>query len=338
MLARAHDPDAWRTLLATAVTDSAELLRRLELSQHPLAATLQPGPSFPVRVPEPYLACMRRGDPEDPLLRQVLALADEAHPVPGFSTDPLGEAGQNPLPGLLHKYRGRALLIAAGGCAVHCRYCFRRHFPYGENNPGRRGLEAALGYLAAHPDIREVILSGGDPLMLDDEALGWLVQRLEQIPHLTRLRIHTRFPVVIPQRLTPQLVALLAGTRLRSVVVLHVNHARELGTGVTAAVLPLRQAGIPLFNQAVLLKGVNDDLATLIDLCEQSFDAGIQPYYLHLLDRVAGAAHFEVPVAEARRLYEDLASGLPGYLLPRLVRERAGAPGKVVLAPRWEAL
>lgn len=337
MLARAHDSDDWRSLLATAVTDSEELLRRLDLSDHPLAGQLQRGPSFPLRVPMPYLACMRRGDPDDPLLRQVLAVTQEEASTPGFSQDPLNEIGQNPLPGLLHKYRGRALLIAAGGCAVHCRYCFRRHFPYGDNNPGRRGLEPALDYLAGHPDIHEVILSGGDPLMLDDDALRWLVGRLEQIPHLTRLRIHTRFPVVIPQRLTPGLVDLLATTRLRSVVVLHMNHPRELQTGVADAVLPLRQRGIPLFNQAVMLKGVNDDLATLSALCEESFDAGIAPYYLHLLDRVAGAAHFEVPIHQARQLYDELAAILPGYLLPRLVREQPGAPGKVALAPRWEA-
>lgn len=338
MLARVRASDDWRTLLATAVTDPQELLRRLDLSDHPLAAALQRDPDFPLRVPAPYLACMRPGDADDPLLRQVLAVTMEQQSMPGFSSDPLGETEQNPLPGLLHKYHGRALLIAAGGCAVHCRYCFRRHFPYGDNNPGRRGLEPALGYLAEHPEIREIILSGGDPLMLDDEALGWLVEQLERIPHLIRLRIHTRFPVVIPQRVTPELVTLLAETRLRSVVVVHLNHPRELGTGVAAAVEPLRRRGIPLFNQAVLLAGVNDDLTTLTELCEQCFDVGLQPYYLHLLDRVAGAAHFEVPVAVARRLYDDLASRLPGYLLPRLVRERPGAPGKVALAPRWEAL
>lgn len=336
MLARAHATDDWRTLLASAVTDSQELLRRLDLSDHPLATTLQQNPNFPVRVPAPYLACMRRGDADDPLLRQVLAVALEEQSTPGFSRDPLGESGQNPLPGLLHKYRGRALLIASGGCAVHCRYCFRRHFPYGDNNPGRRGLQPALDYLDAHPDIHEIILSGGDPLMLDDDALQWLVERLERIPHLTRLRIHTRFPVVIPQRLTPALVDLLAATRLRSVVVLHLNHPRELGTGIIDAIAPLRQRGVPLLNQAVLLKGVNDDLATLSALCEQSFDAGIAPYYLHLLDRVTGAAHFEVSVPDARQLYDELAAILPGYLLPRLVREQPGAPGKVALAPRWE--
>lgn len=336
MLARARDTEDWRTLLASAVTDARELLRRLDLSDHPLTTTLQQGPSFPVRVPTPYLACMRRGDANDPLLRQVLAVASEEQSVAGFGIDPLDEAGQNPLPGLLHKYQGRALLIAAGGCAVHCRYCFRRHFPYGDNNPGRRGLEPALDYLAAHTDIQEIILSGGDPLMLDDDALGWLVAQLERIPHLRRLRIHTRFPVVIPQRLTGRLVDLLANTRLRSVVILHLNHPRELDTGIADAIIPLRQRGIPLFNQSVLLKGVNDNLTTLTELCELSFDAGIQPYYLHLLDRVAGAAHFEVPMAAARQLYDALAAALPGYLLPRLVRERPGAPGKVALAPRWE--
>ncbi len=335
MLARERTQDDWRRLLAGAVTDPKVLLDRLDLGDGPLARTLAVAPTFQVRVPEPYLACMTPGDPDDPLLRQVLAVAAEDRPVPGFVTDPLAEVEHNPTPGLLHKYRGRALLIAAGGCAVHCRYCFRRHFPYADNNPGRRGLEDALAYLAAAEDVREIILSGGDPLMLDDDALGWLVERLEQIPHLIRLRIHTRFPVVIPQRLTPRLVDLIAGSRLRAVLVLHLNHPRELATGISEALQPLLRRGIPVLNQAVLLKGVNDQLETLMALCERGFEAGILPYYLHLLDRVAGTAHFEVDEPSARLLYDDLAAALPGYLLPRLVRETPGAPGKLPLPPRW---
>ncbi len=332
---RARPLTDWRTLLGSAITDPGELLRRLGLADHPLAARIDAAPAFRIRVPEPYLACIRPSDPADPLLRQVLALDAENLDVPGFTRDPLAEATQNPLPGLLHKYHGRALLIAAGGCAVHCRYCFRRHFPYADNNPGRRGLEAALDYLGQQTDIREIILSGGDPLMLDDEALAGLVARLEAIPHLQRLRIHTRFPVVIPQRLTAGLVDLLARTRLKPTVVLHMNHPRELETGVVAALSPLRDARVPLFNQAVLLRGVNDSVAVLAALAEACHDSGITPYYLHLLDRVAGSAHFEVDEAEARDLYDALAARLPGYMLPRLARERPGAPGKVPLPPRW---
>lgn len=335
MLAREGRSDAWRDLLAGAVTDPQVLLARLGLTDHPIGRRIVAAPAFPVRVPEPYLACMTPGDPDDPLLRQVLSLTDEERTVPGYVPDPLAERGANPVPGLLHKYRGRALLIAAGGCAVHCRYCFRRHFPYADNNPGRRGLESALDYLRSHADIREVILSGGDPLLLDDDALEWLLERLAAIPHLRRLRIHTRFPVVIPQRLTPRLLALLAESRLRSVLVLHLNHPRELETGLREALAPLRPLGVPVFNQAVLLAGVNDRLDTLLALCERGFDAGILPYYLHLLDPVAGTAHFDVTEARARELYDALAAELPGYLLPRLVRERAGDPGKLPLPPRF---
>ncbi len=336
MLARERSREEWRDLLAGAVTDPLRLLARLELSAHPISRRIVAAPAFPIRVPEPYLACMTPGDPDDPLLRQVLAVADEERTVAGFATDPLAENGANPVPGLLHKYRGRALLIAAGGCAIHCRYCFRRHFPYADNNPGRRGLESALDYLRSHADIHEVILSGGDPLLLDDDALDWLLARLAGISHLRRLRIHSRLPVVIPQRLTPRLLDLLTGSRLRSVLVLHMNHPRELQTGLREVLEPLRRTDVPILNQAVLLAGVNDCVDTLVTLCEQGFDAGILPYYLHLLDRVAGTAHFEVEEERARKLYDALAAELPGYLLPRLVRERPGDPGKLPLAPRFQ--
>ncbi|HSG88994.1 MAG TPA: EF-P beta-lysylation protein EpmB [Pseudomonadales bacterium] len=327
--------DDWRQLLAEAVTDPAELLRLVGLADHPLAATIDAANPFPVRVPQPLLARIERGRADDPILRQVLAIGAERATVPGYDDDPLQEAAHNPAPGLLHKYRGRALLIVTGACAVHCRYCFRRQFPYADNNPGRRGLDAALGHIAADPDLREVILSGGDPLLQDDDALDALLTRLEAIPTLERLRIHTRFPIVIPQRITSRLVERLAGGRLKTVFVLHANHARELDGGVADALDRLRDARIPLLNQAVLLRGVNDDLAALMALSERLFDLGVMPYYLHLLDRVAGAAHFEVPEGEARELYDRFAASTSGYLVPRLVRETAGAPGKHWLPPRW---
>ncbi|MEE4360285.1 MAG: EF-P beta-lysylation protein EpmB [Pseudomonadales bacterium] len=325
----------WRRLLAGAITDPRVLLARLELQDSALATHIDQASPFPVRVPETFLRCMRTGDPDDPVLRQVLALDAERMEVPGWTLDPLEEGAANPVPGLLHKYRGRALLVVTGGCAVHCRYCFRRHFPYGENRPGRPGLEQALAYLAAQPDVEEIILSGGDPLLLDDEALATLIDRLESLPQLRRLRIHTRFPVVIPQRITLALADRLAASRLRSVLVLHVNHAQELDGGLPAALEPLRRHGIPILNQAVLLAGVNDSVEALAALCRDAFDAGILPYYLHLPDRVAGTAHFDVPEPRARALYDALTARLSGYLVPRMVREVPGAPGKRPVAPRW---
>lgn len=333
-----HDPDddqIWRRHLAGAIRDPRTLLARLGLTDSPLASALDTAPEFAVRVPEPLLACMEPGNPNDPVLRQVLALDLERRQVAGFTADPLSERSQNPIPGLLHKYHGRALLIVSGGCAVHCRYCFRRHFPYADNNPGLAQLQPALDYLSEQTEIREIILSGGDPLMLDDAALDRLLTRLEAIPHLQRLRLHTRFPVVIPQRLTRALAQRLAASRLRAVMVLHVNHANELQPLLLDALEPLRRNRIALLNQAVLLRGVNDSLPALSALNERCFDQGITPYYLHLLDQVSGAAHFEVPEAEARRLYSALAASQPGYLVPRLVREQPGLPGKQPLPPQW---
>jgi EF-P beta-lysylation protein EpmB len=333
---------AWQRALADAVTDPAELLRLLDLDPS-LAnpARLDPGLDvdrghelFPLRVPRGYVARMRPGDPEDPLLLQVLPLGREGDPAPGFGADPLAERRAGRRPGLLHKYRGRVLLVATGACAVHCRYCFRRHFPYADHRPGAggeggSGWGAVLDELAADRSIREVILSGGDPLTLRDERLEELVRGLETIPHLERLRIHTRNPVVLPERVDDRLLTWLSATRLRPVVVVHANHAREIDAAVRAAFGRLREAGATLLNQSVLLARVNDSADALADLSEALFEAGALPYYLHLLDRVAGAAHFEVPEERARRLAGELAARLPGYLVPRLVREVPDRPAKV---------
>jgi EF-P beta-lysylation protein EpmB len=250
----------------------------------------------------------------------------ETRPQPGFERDPLGEERVSPVPGLLHKYRGRALLVVTGACAIHCRYCFRRHFPYAEH---AAAWEGALGYLAADPTVTEVILSGGDPLAVTDERLGALARRLAEIPHLRRLRVHTRLPVVLPERVDEGLLEWLAGTRLAPLLVLHANHPRELDGAVAAAVGRLRGAGVPVLNQAVLLAGINDRVEDLAGLSEGLFEIGVLPYYLHLLDPVAGAAHFEVPLPRGRELVAELARLLPGYLVPRLVREVPGAPAKV---------
>jgi L-lysine 2,3-aminomutase len=274
---------------------------------------------------------MRRGDPHDPLLRQVLPLGAELVAAPGFSVDPVGDRDALRAPGVLHKYQGRVLLTATGACAVHCRYCFRRHFPYAQANASAEHWQAALDYVATNPDVREVILSGGDPLTLSDRRLAEFVQALEACAHVERLRLHTRLPVVLPERVTPELLAWLANTRLQTVVVIHANHAREIDDNVRLACARLRDSGATLLNQSVLLRGVNDSVEALATLSETLFAAGVLPYYLHLLDRVQGAAHFEVEDATARQLLAELNAGLPGYLVPRLVRELPGAPGKALI-------
>lgn len=288
--------------------------------------------AFSLRVPVHLLDRIRPGEPGDPILRQVLPTAAEIEPRDGFVADPVGDLAAAVVPGLLQKYAGRALLVVTGACAVHCRYCFRRHYPYAEHSAGRDGWQAALSHLEHATDVTEVVLSGGDPLMLPDETLGELWEGLAAIPHLRRLRVHTRMPVVLPERVTPALVGLLAAPRFASSLVTHVNHPAELDAVAAAALATLRRAGVPLLNQSVLLRGVNDDVDTLCALSETLFDGGVLPYYLHMLDPVTGVAHFAVDEADAVRLVESMRSRLPGYLVPRLAREIPGRPAKTVLA------
>lgn len=318
----------WQQALAQAVRDPAELLALLELPNDLLPAARRAAAQFPLRVTRSYLSQMKKGDIHDPLLRQVLPLAAEQVPSDGFSRDPVGDLDSMPAPGLLHKYTGRALLVTTGACAIHCRYCFRRHFPYGEANPGRAAWRAALDYIAADTSITEVILSGGDPLSLSDDRLASLATRLAKIPHLKRLRLHTRLPVVLPERVDSALLEWLSQCGLQTLMVIHVNHANELSPAVRNALERLRRGGLSLFNQAVLLRGVNDNLTTLTCLSETLFATGVIPYYLHQLDRVQGAAHFAVPDDEARFLLRALRESLPGYLVPRLVRDTPGPGAK----------
>ncbi len=322
----------WRAELAAAVNDPGELLRVLGLPEDLLASARRAHERFPVRVPPAYLARIVRGDPGDPLLRQVLPLDLEEAAHPGFSKDPVGDLAAQVAPGVLHKYEGRVLLTATGACAVHCRYCFRRHFPYAEANASRDRWRSALAHLAADASLREVILSGGDPLTLSDDRLADLVEALRDVPHIKRLRLHTRVPVVIPSRVDDALLGWLAETPLAVVMVLHTNHAQEIDEAVVRACARLRKAQVTLLNQAVLLAGVNDDADALAALSERLFEAGVLPYYLHMLDRVEGAAHFAVDEARAAGLMETLRDRLPGYLVPRLVREEAGAAAKVPVA------
>ena len=321
----------WKESLASAIREPAELLDRLGLSQDLLPAARRAAELFPLVVPREFVARMGRGNPDDPLLRQVLPLGEEFDEVDGFSTDPLGEEDATRAPGLLHKYASRALLVTAGTCAINCRFCFRRHFPYDTTPRGLVAWEPAMREIASDERIREVILSGGDPLVLTDESLSRLAIRIAEIEHVRRLRIHTRLPIVIPSRVNDELVDWLRGTRLTPVVVIHANHPAELAAVCGGALERLVDAGIPVLHQAVLMRTINDDAETLVELCERLADLRVLPYYLHQLDPVQGVAHFAVENERALELVQLLRERLSGYAVPRLVREVAGAAHKVEL-------
>lgn len=331
-LAQVDFLDDWQRELGQSYTTPAALGEALGLdatwvAQHEKARQL-----FPMRVPRPFAALMEPNNPHDPLLQQVLPLSDEFNEVAGFHSDPLQETHLQGPTGLLHKYKSRVLLVLRGGCAVNCRYCFRRHFPYQEHQISHTELRQIHDYIAQHPEINEVILSGGDPLMANDKQLTSLIQQLEQHPHLSRLRIHSRLPVVIPQRLTTKLAQQLGQSRLQSILVLHINHPNEISPQLGTALKAFQEQGVWLFNQSVLLKGINNSITTLTQLSEALFTVGILPYYLHQLDRVKGAAHFEVSEAEGQQIMQGLLRELPGFLVPKWVREVGGEASKTPLA------
>jgi len=320
--------ETWRSALANSFTKLDALLDSLGLERHEIA-DLDPNPDgFRLLVPRGFAALMRHGDPMDPLLRQVLPLRIERDRVEGFVADPVGDSAADRGNGLLQKYRGRALLMTTGACAIHCRYCFRRHFPYASLPARGTGHQAAIAQIAEDVSLSEVILSGGDPLMLDDDQLRQLLSALDAIPHLRRLRIHTRLPIVLPERITDELCRMLTALGLQTIMVIHANHPHELGTQTGRALRRLTRAGVTLLNQSVLLKDINDDPEVLEHLSERLFENGVLPYYVHQLDRVEGAAHFSVADDEAKRLMDCLRQRLPGYLVPRLVREIPGEGSK----------
>jgi L-lysine 2,3-aminomutase len=329
--ARFAQPAGWKRQWREAITDPLELLSALDLTALAERIAVPGADEFPLRVPRDYVRRMRRGDSADPLLRQVLPLSEERLIVPGFGIDAVGDGAARAGTGVIHKYDGRALLIATGSCAVHCRYCFRRHFPYAEETAAAGAWRGAIAFARAHPAVSELILSGGDPWSLSTAKLAELTDALRDVPTIRRLRVHTRLPVVLPARVDAELVAWIAALPVPLVVVIHANHAQEFDAGVDAAIAALRDAGATVLNQSVLLRGVNDDADTLTALSERLFAAGVLPYYLHVLDRVAGTAHFDVPDAEARALHRRLRARLPGYLVPRLVREIAGQEAKTPL-------
>lgn len=326
-----EQPSDWQVQLKNSVTRLDELLALVDLSADQVPVNLSTSQPFPLRVPRGFVQRMRRGDPFDPLLLQVLPLEDEEALVPDYQLDPLQERAYNPLPGLIHKYPGRVLLTVTGGCAIHCRYCFRRHFPYAENNPGQRGWQPVLDYVSADPSIHEVILSGGDPLLVKDSVLAQLAQRISTLSHVTTLRLHSRLPIVLPDRISTEFIHWVSQLPLRVVMVIHCNHPNEIDSAVGIAIAKMHQVNITVLNQAVLLKGINDTAETLSALSEKLFEKGVLPYYLHLLDKVQGAAHFAVAEAQAKQLLREVADRLPGYLVPKLVKEIPGRKAKQML-------
>ena len=326
----AEEAGDWQSQLRDAYRDPVRLLEALEIDVADVPMSKAASRLFPFRVTRAYAARMRRGDPHDPLLRQVLPRAEETGIHDGYGDDPVGENQLIGESALIQKYRGRALLMVTGACAINCRYCFRRAFPYGATVGGER-LKQAIDQIARDPSLEEIILSGGDPLVVDDESLATLFTALGRCTHIQRIRIHTRLPIVLPARITTALLEAIGAAQQQSIIVVHANHPREIDTHTTAALARCRAAGITLLNQSVLLRGVNDDPQVLADLSTVLFAAGVMPYYVNLLDRVSGTAHFEVDQRRARDLEQALRARLPGYLVPRFVREIPGAPAKLPL-------
>ena len=324
--------ETWQEILSDLITDPQKLLRLLELNPDTCPYSLEALAQFPLKAPRPFVERIEKSNWNDPLLLQIWPSEFEDNQADGFVVDPLNEEEFNPIPGLLHKYQGRVLLTAAPHCAIHCRYCFRRHFDYRANSPSRAQWEEAFAYIAADSSIEEVILSGGDPLAISDKQFHWLLQQLENIKTLTTVRIHTRLPIVIPQRITRELIDCLNETRLRVVMVVHCNHRQELDSTVTDKFDTLGEAGVTMLNQAVVLKDVNDNADALIDLNKALFKHNVLPYYLHMPDQVAGTEHFYVTDQHATALIKTLHASLPGYLVPRLVRENPGERGKTRIA------
>lgn len=314
--------------MAQAVTDPKALIAQLGLPSDLLPQAVRAAQTFPLRVPQPYLDRIQYGDPNDPLLRQILPLGAELDDHPQFAIDPVGDLPALRTPGLLQKYSGRVLVVSTGACAVHCRYCFRRHFPYSEYSASREQWREALKTIQTDLTLSEVIFSGGDPFSLSDERLSSMVEDIDACPHIQRIRFHTRLPIVLPQRIDEPCIAWLSRIQKTKVVVVHVNHPNEIDRDVGTALRQLRDAGCTLLNQSVLLRGVNDSGPVLIALSEKLFEHGVLPYYLHLLDKVQGAAHFDVPAETALSLSQSLLTYLPGYLVPKLVREIPGADSK----------
>ena len=324
----AHFAKSWQQQLTEAFTNIADLCDYLDLDFNELSVSKTAAQQFILKVPLSFVSSMKKGNPNDPLLRQVLPINDELVNHAGFSNDPVGDLAAVKQTGVLHKYQGRVLLINTGSCAINCRYCFRRNFPYSDLQLGKQQQQAAIDSIASDTSIHEVILSGGDPLLLNDARIAQLISQINAIPHIKRIRIHSRLPIVLPARITDELLNTLSGSSQTIVMVVHCNHANELSQQVVTACQRLKKHDITLLNQSVLLKGVNDDAAVLCELSERLFQHGVIPYYLHLLDKATGTGHFAVSETEALLLMERVQACLSGYLVPKLVKEVAGAESK----------
>ena len=321
----------WKAELSQCVGSINELLKLLGLNARDLNATEQAAIDFPIKVPHSFIQMMEYGNPNDPLLKQVLPISSELAIDSNYSADPVNESNYNPVPGIVHKYRKRLLMIISPNCAINCRYCFRRHFPYDENRQSKQQWLSALDYLKSKKEINEVIYSGGDPLAANDNFLKWLTAEIECISHIKRLRIHSRLPVVIPSRIDDSLINWLGNSKLKPTLVMHINHANEISPQLSQGVDRLKQSGVSVLNQSVLLKGINDSSYQLIALSEKLFDSGIMPYYLHMLDPVKGASHFDVSKKHAIEIFNQIQNVLPGFLTPKLVQERAGKLAKTLI-------
>lgn len=320
---------SWQQAISQSITDPRELFELLELDMNDLPQAIAATELFPLRVQHSFVARMQKGNLQDPLLMQVLPIGKECIQTENYSADPLQEKNVNPLPGLLHKYQGRVLLTVTGICGVNCRFCFRREFAYDENNPGKFGWKKVIEYIASDTSIDEIIFSGGDPLVANDPTLAELAHAIAEIPHVKTLRIHSRMPIVLPERITEEFLQWFTHSRLNPVMVVHCNHPNEINDEVKAALKKLRQANVILLNQAVLLKEINDSTETLIELSKKLMEMGVMPYYLHMLDKVQGAAHFAVTETQASQILQEMAGRVAGYLVPKLVKEVPGALAKV---------
>ena len=323
---------SWQQELQSAFTNISDLLRFLHLNVDDLSTFHDAAKDFPLLVTENYAKRIRKADWNDPLLQQVLPHPNELEKHPGFLSDPVGDEQASVSPGLLHKYHGRVLMITTAACAIHCRYCFRREFPYSDNSAHRSQLDSIKQYLSSNPSVTEVILSGGDPLTLSDSKFTHLFEFISKLPQVERIRIHTRLPIVLPSRITQALLDTLSASNKKVIIVIHANHPNELSTDVSNALLAIKNIGVTLLNQTVLLRGINDDADTLTELSHRLFNCHTLPYYLHVLDKVAGAMHFDSTMQHTYELYDQMKQNLSGYLVPKLVCEEAGKPYKTILA------
>lgn len=318
----------WKSALRNTINTPQQLAQAISLSQEAYKGLMHATELFPLKIPISVLSRIQENHLDDPVLRQYLPTEKEMQEHPDYQIDPVGDLNASPLPGIIHKYQSRALIITSQVCAVHCRYCFRRHFPYQDMQLTSKHQEKIIAYLRENPALNEIILSGGDPLSLDDEKLYELIQALESVSHIKTLRIHSRLPIVIPSRVTDRLLDILKNSRFKTVMVLHCNHANEIDEDVESACLKLKQHTDALLNQSVLLRSINDSADVLAELSYRLFDCGVIPYYLHLFDKVQNAAHFDISAKQATIIVDNLRKKLPGYLVPKLVTEIAGEPCK----------